>query len=421
MDLQRDVIPHRRLREKQRSAEGRRAYRDRVSVVLTPMAAPGPGAAYAYVPSSSGRRLVVFDTNVLTSEVIAVVGEGREPMLLDGMRHGTIRGLMTYRVWAEVPRVLEDRARKKGGVDLKAAQDLWWSCYVPVLFVVDVDPEVAGDSPAMLAASARDADDAPTLALALVLAPVALLSADKDLLASGAAFPRWGAVAEALRVLGFAEQEAEDLARLAWAMVNVPVAIGWTAAEGAWRLARTYPLPALVGAAALFEIGRRVRRRHPKLFQEVVMPAVLSMGGAVLGELARVESERVSGETGWRQAVRGEATGPMRSRVARLLALRGPMTRTQIIAALGDVDGLGHRAKMDGLLRMLRGSALFVEVSQGRWQVGKQGAAFGHPAAPIPPPVSAMVRQARRAAVRIALLPQGTSTTARPDVPAAGA
>lgn len=68
----------------------------------------------------------------------------------------------------------------------------------------------------------------------------------------------------------------------------------------------------------------------------------------------------------------------MLHRVARLLACRGPMTRTEILKQLEGVPaGFGHRALMDDLHRMLCEFPMFCEVAPGRWQVGRLGVDFG--------------------------------------------
>jgi hypothetical protein len=67
--------------------------------------------------------------------VVAALKRQQPSSLVEGMRAGTIRGFIPLYVWAEVPRVLQDRHREGGSFDLVAAEALWWSTYVPLLRV----------------------------------------------------------------------------------------------------------------------------------------------------------------------------------------------------------------------------------------------------------------------------------------------
>lgn len=60
--------------------------------------------------SSPPPRVAVLDTSVLTSDVIAATHRETPSSLVAGMRDGTYQGFIARHVWAEVPRVLEDRA-----------------------------------------------------------------------------------------------------------------------------------------------------------------------------------------------------------------------------------------------------------------------------------------------------------------------
>ena len=84
-------------------------------------------------------RLAVFDSSVLTSDIIATIRRGRPSSFVADMRDGTIRGFITHQVWAEVPRVLQDRSDEGEPFDLAAAQNLWWTTYLPYLYTVCTD------------------------------------------------------------------------------------------------------------------------------------------------------------------------------------------------------------------------------------------------------------------------------------------
>ncbi|MEU9313455.1 hypothetical protein [Streptomyces sp. NPDC048256] len=102
-------------------------------------------------PLAGSFRLGVFDTSVLTSDVVSALGRGKPSSILTGMQHGTLRGFIPHYVWAEVPRVLADRKREGGAFDFRAAEDLWWRHYIPLLHVPTAGlPPPAAEAPAPL-------------------------------------------------------------------------------------------------------------------------------------------------------------------------------------------------------------------------------------------------------------------------------
>jgi len=58
-------------------------------------------------------------------------GKLPSPLFL-AMKTGLVRGFMAHHTWAEVPCVLAKRAPREG-VDLRAAEGLWWNSYVKVI------------------------------------------------------------------------------------------------------------------------------------------------------------------------------------------------------------------------------------------------------------------------------------------------
>lgn len=317
-------------------------------------------------------RLAVLDTGVLTTEVIAALGRSWPSSLLAGLRSGVVRGFMPHHVWAEVPRVLEQRHRRHGGFDLRAASQLWWTAYVPVIYTVCTDHLPMSEQAEILAA--RDPSDVGSILLLEVLAPAALLAEDKDLVASGLACALWREVREALGLIDTAERTR----RAADTMTNVTVNGSAMAVRGLYRGARAHPLIALGAGAVALALGARYVRAHPGQVQAQAKK-VLGQAVTVVGEeYARAERQYRSGQVVWRQAESGERGTATLHQVARLLARRGPMTRTEILEQLEGVPaGFGHRALMDDLYRMLREFPMFCEVAPGRWQVGRRGVDFG--------------------------------------------
>lgn len=324
------------------------------------------------LPVRSRRRIVVLDTTVLTTEVIAAAGRPAPSALLQALRSGSVRGFMPHHVWAEVPRVLERRHRDGGRFDLRRAQRLWWTAYVPVIYAVSTDHLPTSEQAALLAA--RDASDVGSILLFEALAPAALLAEDKDLVASGLACDLWREVRRALGQIETA-RETRDSARAA---TNLTVNGGAAAVRQAYRGARAHPLIALSVAALVLVIGAAYERAHPGRLQQVAKQAGLGLLTAIGEAHEQAQAQYRSGQTVWLDAERGRPGTRAVQQVARLLAERGPMTRTEILARLQEIPaGFGNRELMDDLYRMLREFPMFCEVTPGRWQVGRRGVDFG--------------------------------------------
>src|ERR1035437_4115492 len=117
---------------------------------------------------------------------------------------------MAHHTWAEVPRVLAKRAPAEG-VDLAAAERLWWHSYVGVIRFVPTGDLPPGDPVLERVLGGRDASDLPTLKIASLIAPAVVLAADADLQGVGLAYERWWEVPEAIRRI-VAGQGSTDLA-----------------------------------------------------------------------------------------------------------------------------------------------------------------------------------------------------------------
>jgi len=79
------------------------------------------------------------------------------------------------------------------------------------------------------------------------------------------------------------------------------------------------------------------------------------------------------GETVWTEAERhtvGETK--LLNRVTQLLARKlEPMTRTEILAAVGEFPGRSHRDRMDDLYALLSTYPAFCEIAPHQWQLGR--------------------------------------------------
>jgi hypothetical protein len=321
-------------------------------------------------------RLGIFDSCVLTEDVIAALYRRKPSSLLAAMRQGTIRGFIPHHVWAEVPRVLEDRKLEGGAFYLDAAWSLWWSQYVPHLYVVCTDHLPITEQARILAR--RDISDVGSLTLLSVLAPAVLLTSDPDLLDSGLAHGNWKQVRAALGKVGPAEESAQRQVRGASFATELTLRGGFAGMGKAARFARDHPLIAVIAVALTAEGMRRYRRAHPDQFQSTVKPALAKIGASMLKDFTQALEQHRAGEVIWMEAERGDTDGSGLQRVARLLACRSPMTRTAILEELGEIPGFSHRQAMDDLYRMLRQFPMFCEVTPDHWQVGRRDIAFQH-------------------------------------------
>lgn len=309
-------------------------------------------------PLTGGFRLGVFDTSVLTQDVTAALKRGRPSSILAGMRYGTLRGFIPHYVWAEVPRVLVDRRREGGTFDLARAERLWWQQYVPLLHVVSVTGlpmTAAADKLAQ-----EDLSNVGILQLAGVLAPVVLFAADPDLIRHDVAVPNWEAVRSLLGRIGKAEAGMQG-------STSALLGTGYTLA-GAVRLARTHPVAATVAVAAAGVYAYRNRAR----FTSDTRTTLARFGTEAVKVLSEPFVQHEVHGRNWTQAQRGTAGDDVLSQIARLLARApGPMTRTDILAALPAAVQEPHRRQMDGLGRLLHRFPAFHQAAPGRWQLGR--------------------------------------------------
>lgn len=319
--------------------------------------------------------MALLDTSALTCDVLAALRRQRSSALVKGMQAGTIRSFIPHHVWAEVPRVLEDRYREGGKFDLAAAEALWWTTYVQLLRVVPTEGLPLTEEALVLAH--RDPSDVGTLTLAGVLAPVVVFSTDPDLLSSGWADPQWGSVRAAVGKV----RDGEVMLDGGGALLGLTLEAGTHAVRRAAGFTRAAPAVSLIafalaaGGVALWHWRRPgdIRAAASAARQFV---GHVSQGAVVIGERHR------QGREYWSSAERGLRGDSSLHRVARHLALAlSPLTRTQILrgltAEMGDEGAGSWHSKMAGLDWLLHRYPLFHEVERGRWQVGRSGADFG--------------------------------------------
>jgi hypothetical protein len=315
-------------------------------------------STYPLTLTGGGFRLGVFDTSVLTSDVIAALKRGQPSSILAGMQHGTLRGFIPHYVWAEVPRVLADRKREGGTFDPAQAEQLWWQHYVPLLHVVCVNGLPM--TPAADKLAQEDLSDVGILQLAGVLAPVVLFAEDPDLIRQGIAVPGWRDVRAALGRIGKAEAGMQ-------ASGTAVLGTGYGLYSAA-RLARAHPVVARIAAATVGAYAYRKR----SWFNADTRAKLARLGTEALKVLTEPYGQYELHKPGWTQAERGTAGDDVLSQVARLLARTPmPMTRTEILAALHESIQAPHRRQMDGLGRLLYRFPAFHQAEPGRWQLGR--------------------------------------------------
>lgn len=314
----------------------------------------------------------VLDTSVVTGDVIKAVRAGLPSPLFLAMSTGLIRGFMAHHTWAEVPRVLARRAEKEG-VDLAAAEKLWWGSYVEVIRFVstaDVPPAVPQLERAL---GGRDASDVPTLRLASLIAPTVVLASDRDLRDIGLAYERWWDVPEVVRRVVVARGGT-------YVATRVVFGAGYGTIAAVRGLARALQRPPVAIAAAsvlvVAVLSRNIWYPHVERGINRLSPSVQEGISAAGRAMTEVFQEYGMALSVWHSAQRGQQGPTLTHCVARILSTsQKPMTRTEIAKRLGgNVAKHGHRAVMDQLYFLLHRNRAFCEISRGRWQLGKERA-----------------------------------------------
>lgn len=312
-------------------------------------------------------RLAVFDCSVLSTDVIAATR--RLPpysSFVEAMMDGTLRGFITRKVWAEVPRVLEDRWQESdGGFNLDAALRIWWCVYVPLLYTVDTDRLPSTPESERLAK--EDPSDVGMLLLHAVLGPAALIACDRDLRRSGLVHEDWKQLRTAVGQVTDAEGQADAANHLATIAVEGTARAVVRTARAAWE----HPVVALLIATVLVGGFLAYRRSHP-IPTDQIKSFLNHVGEAIVKQATEVNDRFERGETVWAGAERGSIGEALLHRVARVLACSPePMTRSEILAAVPEFPGRTWFDRMYSLYELLRTYPMFCEVQPHRWQVGR--------------------------------------------------
>ncbi|KIF02127.1 hypothetical protein PL81_31645 [Streptomyces sp. RSD-27] len=318
-------------------------------------------------PLTGSFRLGVFDTSVLTMDILAALDRNEPSSFLAGMRYGTLRGFIPHYVWAEVPRVLADRRREGEDFDLRAAEDLWWQQYIPLLHVVPTHELPM--TPAAHKVARIDPGDAGAAKLMDLLSPVVLLAADRDLLRQDLGPRDWGRVRAGLGKLGGAESK-----------VRLNLTLTVHAGSGVARLARIawkHPVAAVAVAAAAgigaYQARGRITPGRRQGLAEFGKTLAMTFG------LPFIEHHRH--EEAWKAVEYGSSGIGLLSQVARTLACSPePLTRSAILERLSAPPPETHRRQMDGLGRLLHRFPAFHQAAPGQWQLGRANVQVSRPA-----------------------------------------
>ncbi|MGW1093341.1 PIN domain-containing protein [Streptomyces sp. NPDC002596] len=309
-------------------------------------------------PLTGAFRLGVFDTSVLTMDILAALDRGEPSSFLAGMQYGTLRGFIPHYVWAEVPRVLADRSREGESFNLRAAEALWWQEYIPVLHVVPT--EELPMTPAAHRVALVDPSDAGAAKLVDLLGPVVLLAADRDLIRQDLGPRDWARVRAGLGRLGGAEIKVR-------ATTTVALAAGGGMARLV-RLAQANPVAATVIAAAVGIGAHQLRGRISPETRE----GIERFGKDMARAFGMPFVEHQVHEGSWKAVEYGVPGTDLLSQVARTLARSPePLPRTAILERLPEPPTEPRRLQMDGLGRLLNRFPAFHETTRGRWQLGR--------------------------------------------------
>jgi predicted nucleic acid-binding protein len=315
------------------------------------------------------RPVMVVDTMAAINSACYRVRTGH-PGLLERaiqLRHlGLVPLLAPRHVLEEVNEHLAARAREEG-LDPDAVTQIWTQQLRPHIRVVDLairdhlDPRLRG-------VLADDPDDLPTAALALLVAPAVVLSDDHDLVDHGfAGQTAWTQAAGDVLIVATADGQ----------LVSGFAGVIWTTMGAGYGGARRPPrTPA----------GRHGRRRRPyghlPAHPAATRPAArsaLKQGGAATAAIwqeVTANQQSTAARLPWVETPPGRSP-TLEERCARILArVTGTLSADDLHQQLH--RDLGDAAPPAATVRKtLADHPAFVQVGQGRWQLGE-------PAAPMP-------------------------------------
>jgi hypothetical protein len=365
-------------------------------------------------------RPVIVDTSFLLADVLGSTHTGCRSTFLEAVEFGGLRPFAAHHVWAEMGRKVAD-VPSRHGLDPQFAMKIWWEAYVPRIRFVDVAGLPVPSADEILE---RDPSDAPTCALAGLLAPVVVLAGDRDLRDLGVAAQSYQAV---VRDAGTLAVVSEGSWASFVALRGVAGLVGWGyGSVSSWLRNPLGRAAALVGAFVLLFTSDRwmpaVEERAPHWWSQTRSFLTLQM----LPRIAELLSAYQLAAQGFEQASFETGDTSFVQRVARALAASAnPLNRTQLARLLSpNESGAARRRRVRDLGPVLEKLNAFSSSPGGRWELGRAGVDFGGSSEPTvdllaparppmsvgltarrPPTGSAPLRQHRGRGAEIALTP----------------
>ena len=307
------------------------------------------------------RYIVIVDADAVLSSVDNDVRQQHRSRLLRMARTGLARVFAAPHVYEDCYRRLPKLA-SAGPAPLPALIRHFEVEYLPCIRFVDPG-ERATDDHMAAAVAALDPDDEPTARLARLLAPVVVLSADKDLRRPGLAPEDWRETARALVGVVEAELATAGLATAAVASVSgARAAIRWTAV----RLG-TSPAVAAVLLGSLLAVHFTHAERRA-----AVRARIKPIGVAVGRHVVQLNADAAVAREAISAVEIPAAEHPMADQlVASVLARAGgALTCAQIHAAIGSVRTGTESPALPVVSDALRALAGAVEDPRHRWRLG---------------------------------------------------
>jgi hypothetical protein len=320
-----------------------------------------------------GASIMITDSGMLMGEVLQSSRRpdgsagGRVTSLLWALHHRKAVLYLPRHIVEEVERDLPRRA--KTGDDIDLAYRRLRTLYLSRARIIDVPPGWALNDPRVQALARRHLTDLPAAQLAVTIGGCFLLSEDPDLFdIPQLGFSAW------LNVTHAAANESEVEA--IYVTASIPFNIAEVTAGAAYRRIAAASMGtklAVAGLAAVIVIGGIwwIRSGRSGMFLDRVRPVIRELG-QTYGPLLVETMERYNrGQVVFAQAVVPRADAQtLGERIARVLAYaHEPLLAVDIARELGSPGNLRDRTKM--VRAELRDCEAFVEVSRGRWELGR--------------------------------------------------
>jgi predicted nucleic acid-binding protein len=322
-------------------------------------------------------RWEIVDTNVLLKNIKKDVELLPSATAMRQLRTaGALRLLAPDHVELEMEEHL-DRWMTDRNVDPALARSIWEHVYKPAIRFVDMGAFAAKDS-RLVALRARDPDDVPTAALALLLGRKAL-SEDRHLIDYGLATGQpWLRTVLATGHVALGET-------VQFGAVGTVAVTGQGIAQlalSARALSTTRDGRRLLLALGLLVLGSIafaavLRRRHEPSRQWLdqtagAVTAALQEGGrVVVSGYVAAERNRRTGETTLQAGVVASAHPTALQRAARILAsAAGPLPSNELARRVWSYQR-APRAKTEDIRAQLAALPAFVQVEPDAWQLGR--------------------------------------------------